>query len=348
MMGRRHVACFGLGLALSLVSCGSSQADVPVVAAPEEEGPQAPPGEEPESAAVAPLPPHARARAPIAFAEDYSLCIAAGAQTYCWPAYRMSSVPTGHTEWPRQLDLSLAPLRVPIEPRCLLPGEIVGEETTLGWLNLEHPWHRSTERDGDCLRPLEASWLRRAAEGEVTSYPQLHGGARFAVVDGVAYFRERSNEPGWEAIPSVDDAIEITPSPVCVRSTDGALRCWNRVLQTATVETPEALRQGLVEDVSIGERVVDISGARALCFVTERGRAGCLCHELAALPCAEGREQIWIPDVEGARHVELGAADRLCVLTDDRLVCYHAGRRTEARLAELAERAELLSLPPIP
>ncbi|HBQ12959.1 MAG TPA: hypothetical protein DEF51_18095 [Myxococcales bacterium] len=42
--------------------------------------------------------------------------------------------------------------------------------------------------------------------------------------------------------------------------------------------------------MSIGERVVDISGARALCFVAERGRAGCLCHELAALPCAEGRE----------------------------------------------------------
>lgn len=52
--------------------------------------------------------------------------------------------------------------------------------------------------------------------------------------------------------------------------------------------------------------------------------------------------------MEGARHVELGAADRLCVLTDDRLVCYHAGRRTEARLAELAELAELPSLPPIP
>lgn len=49
--------------------------------------------------------------------------------------------------------------------------------------------------------------------------------------------------------------------------------------------------------------------------------------------------------MEGARDVELGAADRLCVLTDDRLVCYHAGRRTEARLDELAE---LLSLPPIP
>ena len=49
--------------------------------------------------------------------------------------------------------------------------------------------------------------------------------------------------------------------------------------------------------------------------------------------------------MEGARHVELGAADRLCVLTDDRLVCYHAGRRTEARLDELDE---LLSLPPIP
>lgn len=39
--------------------------------------------------------------------------------------------------------------------------------------------------------------------------------------------------------------------------------------------------------------------------------------------------------------------NRLCVLTDEQLVCYHAGRRTEARLDALAGRAEPLTLPPV-
>ncbi len=349
-------------VAFFLASCGAPQTEAPAVSAMEAEAL----GDdtvgaveaEPTEAAPAnrePLPPHARVRPRMMFSEDYSFCVASGEATYCWPAYRMATVPNGQPEWPRALDLDRAPVRVPIEARCLAPGAIVGEETTLAWLNLEHPSSPRQSDYDDCVPRSLAERLHEVAEGEITSYPPVSSpnatpaSTRFAVVGGAVYFRDVWSDFGeqrWEPVPSVDDAIEITDTPTCVRTTAGEVRCWNRVRMTSTVTMPDALRQNLAEAIPVDERVVDISADEGLCFVTEGGRVGCLCPFLDALPCAEGEERTWIPNVDGALQVQL-KGNRLCVLTDDRLVCYHAGRRTEARLDALAERAEPLSLPPL-